>query len=260
MRMASDFEIQKSFSDVGIKKDDIVMIHGDAGVAAQFRGISADRQLEYLIDQIKNYFNPAGTILVPAFSYSSPKNQSFNVKHTPSEVGLFSECFRLGRDVKRSKHPIFSVSCWGKFGGDFLNGTNHDCFGSGTFFEMLLERNVKLVTLGCDLSRVTFVHHIEQMNQVSYRYLKSFSGKIIDTDGEINLTTDYYVRDRTLKTNCNLRRLAIIAEQKKILHIGSAGRFPLSVISSLDFYTVAMKLLAEDEYSLIDEGVTNDEI
>ena len=29
-------------------------------------------------------------------------------------------------------------------------------------FEELLNRNVKLVTLGCDLDTVTFVHYVEQ--------------------------------------------------------------------------------------------------
>jgi len=250
----TDFDIQKSLSDVGIQKNDIVMIHGDAGVAAQYREIPVDSRLDHLIDEIKEYFSPAGTILVPAFSYSSTKNEDYNIHETPSSVGLFSERFRHGSDVKRSSHPIFSVCIWGRFGDHFLGGSNHDCFGPGTFFDLLFQRNVKLVTLGCDLSRLTFVHYVEQRKQVSYRFFKTFSGKIVDDGEEMDVNTNYYVRDTALKTGCNLALLAQAAAKNKLLRSGSAGRFPLQVISTSGFFTTATDLLAVDEYSLIDEG------
>lgn len=256
----SDFDIRKSFSEIGILRDDIVMIHADAGVAAQYREKPAESRLDHFINEIKDYFSSEGTILVPSFSYSSTKNEHFDVDKTPSAVGLFSEHFRHGSDVKRSNHPIFSVSTWGKFGDDFLEGSNHDCFGPGTFFEMLLERNVKLVALGCNLNRITFVHYVEQRKQVSYRFLKSFSGKIVEFDEEMYLNTNYYVRDLALKTACNLSLLAKVAEEKKMLCVGAAGRYPLQVISSMDFFTVATDLLSAYEYSLIDEGVLNHEV
>ena len=34
-----EFDIRKSFADVDVNSDDIVMIHGDAGVAAQYLDI-----------------------------------------------------------------------------------------------------------------------------------------------------------------------------------------------------------------------------
>jgi aminoglycoside 3-N-acetyltransferase len=256
----SDFDIHKSLSDIGIEKDDIVMIHGDAGVAAQYREIPVDSRLDHLIDEMKSYFSTAGSILVPAFTYSFTKNEYYDVLKTPSSVGLFSERFRHGSDVKRSRHPIFSVSTWGKFGGDFLEGRNDDCFGPGTFFEMLLERNVKLVTLGCSLNSVTFVHYVEQRQQVSYRFMKTFSGKIIEGDDAMDVNTNYYVRDMALKTGCNLALFGKVVKESELLRVGTAGRFPLQVINSLDFFTAATDLLSASEYSLIDEGVVNDDI
>ena len=256
----TDFDIQKSLSDVGIHRDDIVMIHADAGVAAQYGEIPINSRLDHLIDELKLYFSSTGTILVPTFSYSSTKNEYYDVHKTPSTVGLFSEHFRHGSDVQRSRHPIFSVSAWGRFGDDFLGGRNDDCFGPGTFFEMLLERNVKLVTLGCSLNSVTFVHYVEQKMQVSYRFMKTFSGKIIEGDDTMDVNTDYYVRDLALKTGCNLSLFSKAAKERELLRDGSAGRFPLQVISSLDFFTTASDLLSKSEYSLIDEGVPDDDI
>ena len=250
----SDFDIQESFHNIGIKKNDIVMIHGDAGVAAQYLEISANRKVDFLIEQIKDYFSEGGTILVPAFSYSFTKNEDFDSKNTKSTVGLFSENFRKSDDVDRTKHPIFSISTWGKLKDDFQNGTILDCFGPDTFFEKLFERDVKLITLGCDFSSLTFVHYVEQKKQVSYRYIKSFSGCVIDSGQELNVTTEYYVRDLSLKTSCNLSLLCEKAKEENLMTSGTAGRFPLHAIKASDFFRLAMRLLDYDEYSLIDEG------
>jgi aminoglycoside 3-N-acetyltransferase len=162
--------------------------------------------------------------------------------------------------VDRTNHPIFSISTWGKQKDDFQDGTILDCFGPNTYFEKLFERDVKLITLGCNFSSLTFVHYVEQKKQVSYRYLKSFSGCVIDSDQEVNVTTEYYVRDLSLKTSCNLSLLCKVAEQEKVISIGMVGRFPLKAISSSDFYRLAMDLLSKHEYSLIDEGVKGNEI
>jgi len=76
----------------------------------------------------------------------------------------------------------------------------------------------------------------------------------------MDVNTDYYVRDIALKTGCNLALFSKVAKERELLRVGSAGRFPLQVISSLDFFTTATDLLSTSEYSLIDEGVLNDDI
>ena len=255
-----DFSIDKAFTSVGVKSDDIVMVHADAGVAGQYRELSANKRLDYLINQIKAYFRPKGTVLVPSFSYSFTKNENFHVDSTPSDVGLFSERFRQGKDVKRSSHPIFSVCAWGKSADDFLVGTKFDCFGPSTFFEMLFKRNVKLVALGCSINSITFVHYVEQKSCVSYRYFKSFGGKVIIGGQILDVNTRYFVRNRKLNTDCNLILLSKLATKRKMLSTGSAGRFPIAAIGAVDFFDVATELLDKNEYSLISEGVVNDEI
>ena len=107
---------------------------------------------------------------------------------------------------------------------------------------------------------MTFVHYVEQQKDVNYRFFKTFSGNIIDGKRRIRVDTKYYVRDMALKTGCNLKLFCEVAERKELLRIGSAGRFPLKVIGSADFYKVAMDLLVKDEYSLIDEGVVGSDI
>ena len=64
----NEINISNSFKNVGILPNDVVMIHGDAGVAAQIAHIDPNRQVQELIRQIIEYFSPEGTVVVPTFS------------------------------------------------------------------------------------------------------------------------------------------------------------------------------------------------
>lgn len=256
----NDINIQKSFIELGIKSNDIVMIHGDAGVAAQYINIPVEKRIDYFIDQIKEYFSPHGTILVPSFTYSSTKNEDYDLHLSPSQVGLFSEHFRISEEVYRTNHPIFSVSVWGKFYEEFLAGIVNDCFGNKTFFDILFKSNAKIITMGCSLNTITFVHYVEQINKVSYRYFKKFNGKIINNGNSLKVNTRYFVRNLKIKTNCNLNKFAQIAKQERKLKTASIGRFPAYAIGTFDFFNLATNLLKKHEYSLIDEGYLSNEI
>ena len=64
------------------------MIHGDAGVAAQYLDIKNSEKLDHLICRIKVFFSN-GTILVPAFTYSFTKGD-YHIDKSESSIGLFS--------------------------------------------------------------------------------------------------------------------------------------------------------------------------
>ena len=62
---------------------------------------------------------------------------------------------------------------------------------------MLRELDAKIAVLDLmDQNSMTFYHHIEQMNEVPYRYHKEFTGQYIDWDGnESTRTYGLFVRD-----------------------------------------------------------------
>ena len=252
-------DIFKSFSSAKIKHSDVVLIHGDAGVAAQYKSIEPDKKLPYLIEQIIKYFKDGGTVVVPTFSYSFTKNESYDKNKTPSEVGQFSESFRKHPDVKRSNHPIFSVASIGKYSYDFINSRIDDCFGEKTAFDILHKLDGKIISLGCHMDKAaTFVHYIEQKNRVSYRYMKNFEGTIIDENKEYKLTTTYNVRDLSIKSLPEMSLFKEVAVKKGDLYDGEIGRFPFTSISAKKYMKIATRLIKNDEYSLINERFSNE--
>ena len=246
--------IHQSLKTLGLNRSDTVMIHGDAGVAAQYKWNASEDQVGEFLNIIVNYFD-MGTVIVPTFSYSATKGEVFLPYETPSDVGLFSEKFRLLPGVKRSHHAIFSIGCIGIKSEFFLKSSTTDCFGPMTFFDKFYKNNGKILTLGCSFDRVTFTHFVEQSANVSYRYFKEFDA-ITHFDKKIKKEkVKYFVRDLGQDNETNLKLVEETAINEKKMIKSKFGRYTARLISSFDFYNIAIKLLHENPYALIKRGL-----
>tara|TARA_B100000315_G_C14560959_1_gene580574 strand:- start:33 stop:317 length:285 start_codon:yes stop_codon:yes gene_type:complete len=87
-------DIKKILSQSGIKKGDTLMLHGNAGVSASIIS-NKKNKLDIIFNEIIDYLGNKGTILIPTFTYNFCDNKNFNIKKTKSQLGLFSETFRL---------------------------------------------------------------------------------------------------------------------------------------------------------------------
>ena len=243
-------QIKEHFLNLGIKPGDTIFLHGNAGITSQYIYKKGQNPVRGFFNELKTFLCN-GTILVPSFTYSATKGQVFDVLMTPSEVGLFSEEFRMLEGVVRSHHPIFSICAFGKNAEYFTNGCIKDCFGKNTFFDLVYNMNVKIVTLGCPFERVTFIHFVEQQLNISYRYFKTFSAKILIAGIQKSFNVNYFVRNLKIDTELNFTPLEVEALRQNKIEIKPFGRFKTRSISSKDFYDVAYHLLSDNEYALI---------
>ena len=252
--MNLDLDVKLCLKNLGIKSNELVMIHGDAGISAQYMHLSKTTRLDYLVEQLKQYFTPEGTIIVPTFSYSFTKGEDFDKENTPSDIGLFSENFRKSYGMIRSNHPIFSVSSFGKLATFFSDSNIDDCFGTDTIFDMLYKNNGTILCLGCELDRITFVHYVEQKYNVPYRYLKTFTGSMNKSGNMTFHDVTFFVRNENLNASCDLTKFKIRALEMNKLKRSTLGRFPVYAIKARDFLNISIDLLKSDIYSLIKEG------
>ena len=188
-------DIENALVDVGITKGDTIMIHSDAGSFGKLGIFDRDIILQALCDSMKNVVGNEGTIIMPAFTYSFCNNESYDINNSKSTVGVLTEYFRKQSDVSRTNHPTHSVAVWGKHKKELLN------IGKGTFdkssiFGKFHEMNGKFVSFGVSLNKsCTFVHYIECMHGVPYRYMKKFHGKIISGKREYEDEISFCYRD-----------------------------------------------------------------
>lgn len=242
---------------VGVQPGSTILVHPDAMVAAQFDAISSDERLDLLIGAIETAIGPAGTLLMPTFSYSFTKGEPFDLCNTPSAVGMLTERFRTRSGVRRTLDPIFSFACKGPLAQELCATPVKECLGVDSVFAVLHRLNAFIVDLGCSLTDGgTFVHYAETSRRVDYRYAKTFTGKIILPTGEaIESSVVYNVRDLTRRSEADLRRLEKrLAEDGKSQTV-KVGRSRIMAVHARDLFDTVSKMLAEDPVSLIAEGV-----
>ncbi len=248
--MINQESIFKALSDVGLSHGDTLLVHADAGVAAQCDAATRSEKLNQFVSALKHYFYD-GTLLVPSFTYSATKGEVFDPDKTKSEVGLFSEFFRNSYEVERTTHPIFSFSVWGKNKERFLQSDDTTCFGEGSLFDEFYKANGVLCCIGCSLDRITFTHYVEQQIPVYYRYSKLFDATIRKEAIFRTLQTSYFVRNLDIDSTTDLTEFRQCALKAKFLKEAAIGRFPILAIPSRNFFELAVDLYRTDRNSLI---------
>jgi aminoglycoside 3-N-acetyltransferase len=248
------FDIQKNLKAAGINPGDTLMIHGDAIVAAQLLSTPRELRLDTMLNEIIDYLTFEGTLIVPSFSYSFTRNETFNVDSSEGRVGLFSEAFRKKFPNARTMHPIFSVVVIGKYKDLYLNTTIEDCFGEGTVFDLLYKQDAKLMNLGCDLM-LTYTHYVEQKFGVTYRYFKEFNGNIINKKNYLNkVRCRYYVGDLSIRYSLNLKKMKETLLSRDAMRVVPFERVASYTVSAKSYFQIATEMLHDNQFSLIDEG------
>ncbi|MBA3722586.1 MAG: AAC(3) family N-acetyltransferase [Parachlamydiaceae bacterium] len=183
-------------------------------------------------------------LLIPTFNYDFCKNGKYDRINSPSQVGTLSDYFRLHFSENRTYTPIFNFVIHNKT--EFLSlASSTQVFGQDSLFAELHKQNGYVFFLGADFSSNTFLHYIEECNNIGYRYLKSFSGEIIDQSKSIPITVSYRVRP-WLSTFVvyDWTRLILEATQQKILKqivVGHGKLLYYKAAELFEFWSEKMK-------------------
>ena len=154
-------------------------------------------QANDLIDKLQQLVGEEGTIVFPTFNWDFCKGIAFDYYKTPSRTGALTKAAMKRPDFRRTAHPIYSFVVWGKDSDKLLENASVDCFGPGTIFDYMYDVDAKGLSIGIPiLQGLTYVHHVEQMVGVPYRYHKEFSADYTDASGVCEKRTyRMYVRD-----------------------------------------------------------------
>lgn len=179
MRRTDYASFSEFLTRIGVALGDVLMVHS----FLPSLGVMADG-LEGLYRALRDRLGAAGTLIVPAFTYSFCRGEDFDVRRSPSVVGSFSEFVRGREEIARSADPIFSIAAAGSAARDLTRVDHEVCFGPGSTFERLESAGVRFLLLGIDYRKsLTYFLHLEKLAGVPYREDKVFSGTIVDEDG-----------------------------------------------------------------------------
>lgn len=163
--------------------------------------------MDLFVQSFLDAVGSSGTVLFPLFNFGFSNGEPFDIRETPSKMGKVTEAARLHPDAIRTKHPIYSFAIIGAAADRFENVDNISGYGDDSPFGILRQLNGKVASLDLDdQNSMTFYHHVEEVNQVPYRFMKTFEGPYTDWDGSTQ-SKQYklYVRDtdRGVETHVN---------------------------------------------------------
>jgi len=242
-------DIENALADAGIKKGDTIMVHSDIGSFGKLGTLDREFLLQSLVKSLKNTIGPDGTIIMPTFTYSFNKHEPYDIKNTKSTVGTLTEYFRKQKDVSRTAHPTHSAAIWGKHKKELLN------IGKGTFdkssiFGKFHQMNGKFVSFGVPLHMsCTFIHYIEHIHKVPYRYIKKIKGKIIT--GNKKYEEEISFDNRYAVFFASFLKFEKYLLKEKLLKEVKVGKSIISMIESDVLLKEGCKLLDNDIYFFV---------
>jgi aminoglycoside 3-N-acetyltransferase len=150
---------------------EILMVHSSiSDMQPMYQGAAGD-----LLNLLLRLAGPERTLAMPAFFFGSAelynrdyyrKHARFDVRRTPSQMGLVTEMFRRWPGVTRSLHPTHSVCALGPLANE-LSASHHlspwAC-GELSPFGVMGRRKTAIVGLGTEYFRaLTQVHAMEEI-------------------------------------------------------------------------------------------------
>lgn len=228
---------------LGINDDDVIFVHSDVSVFGKLATFDRVFILDSFVEALQETI-PNGTLILPTFTYSFCKGEKFSIKNSKSTVGALTEHFRKKEDVSRTKHPIFSVSIWGNKNG-FLD-IGKDSFDKKSIFGKLHKKNAKLLFLGASFQSCTYMHYIEQMHGIPYRYIKSFKGKIVDNNEEYEGEYTFFVRYLDSNVDFDMEKTEKYLLNNGFMKKKQLGSGEILLIESKVLYKEGFKLLDKD--------------
>ena len=182
--MYTKYDIINGLSAIGIEPDDTLLVHSSMKAIGEVEG-GAETVLDAFIEYLQQ-----GLLILPTHTWDKINEEYcvYDPKTEPSCVGILTNLFLKRPGIIRSLHPTHSVAAFGKDAEIYTSGEerlNTPCPREGCWGK-LYDRKAKILFLGCDLRRNTFIHSVEEWNNIPLRLDNKYQLlKIVTPEGQV---------------------------------------------------------------------------
>ena len=150
-----------------------------------------------------------GTLIMPAYVFEKEKNFVFNkIDYNFKNMGLLSSFFFKKKGVIRSNSPIHSHIGIGRKKEILEQSLENQSTGKLSDFYYMHKNNFKLILIGCDFNNGgSFIHYVENMNNVTYRKKIQVIKNIRDKNNSIRKIKVNYFAKKNKYLNYNFNEL-----------------------------------------------------
>lgn len=229
---------------LGLKKGVWVAVHSSMKSLGP-----VDGGPDAIIAALQDVVGPQGNIIMPTFS--GPVNV-FDVRTTPSRVGLITDVFRRTPGVLRSLNPTHSVAAWGRNKRRLAGGhPKAEELGVDSPFHRLSRRGGWVLGIGVDFRSCSLVHVAEAIAGAPYQQIY-FSGydrtsTLVDAKGR---RRRYRPR---VNPGCSANFLVVQDRLRRAgrLQTGKVAVAACYLAKGEDILNAARELLAKDPAALL---------
>jgi aminoglycoside 3-N-acetyltransferase len=171
----------------GIRDGDMVLVHSSiVRTLRRLRKFGAPVEPGLVLRSFLAAVGHTGTLLFPLFNFAFTRGVPFDMRSSPSEMGILTECARSWPGSVRTGHPIYSFSAIGAKSFLFRDVCNFSGYASDSPFGTLHREGGAIAVLDLpDQDSMTYYHYVEEQHEVSYRYFKKFRGTYTDSAGNV---------------------------------------------------------------------------
>ena len=246
----TNIDLYNTLLELKADKAEILYIHSALNFGLLNQNLTRNIILESLFEVISEL--KVKTICMPTFTFSFCNNQIYDIKNSTSKMGAFNEFFRKKPEVIRSEDPLLSVALLGEHKDLIENLSNYSIGKDSTFDKIHKNGNVKFLFLGPDMgSCFTYMHYLEWLYNVDYRYNRLFSGEIQTTEHIVNADYWLFVRYKEVFPNNGSYLYEQWLYNNKIAKRISLGDSAISIVAETDATKAYKYFLDKDPYFFV---------
>lgn len=242
-------DIARGLADLGVQAGEALLVHSSLSRFGHVKG-GADAVIDALLEAV----GPDGTVVVPTHTWATVNAQSpvFDVRSTPSIVGIITEVFRARSGARRGLHPTHSCAAIGPLRDELLR--DHEAqitpCGSRSPYQRLMDRGGRIVFLGVTLVVNTSFHALEEVACVPWLFDRFQMLYSVGYDGERRPVPS---RRHSNDMPRDYARMEPVLEERDALVKGQIGDATVRVVNARAMRDIVVPMLAEDPFLLLAE-------
>ena len=180
-------DIKETYRKVGVSKGKVVLVKTDLRPLGPYEKPQRSEILNAHFNALAGLVDlGVGTLVVSTASDSLCNTDiPFDIRNTPGERGILPEFIRRKEGAVRSRHPFMSYTAIGADAAFICEDVSRHSFGLESPKDRMLKRDAMYLSIGLEPRwTCTYVHHMEMLMGVPYRYTKEFSHPIVQENGQ----------------------------------------------------------------------------
>jgi aminoglycoside 3-N-acetyltransferase len=226
---------------LGLGNGDLVTLHSSLKSLGHVEGGG-----QTVIRALLETLGPQGTILMPAFSFplKSQDEPIFDVRETPSCVGLITEIFRREYATSRSIHLSHSYSAAGPLAAELtIHRLDITPCGKDSPLGKFMDRDGKILLLGVGYNSCTAFHVVEERMKAPYMIFQANPKAKYRINGEV-FPLPSKILGKTFSYDFTMMEREFRAQG--IIQVGKIGGATASMLSSRSFMECVERRLKND--------------